>query len=99
MGMDGSELIEVRPALEAFAAQVFAGFARSDQRATGLRYLRGLMLDGRRKPMQPMAERLGVDHQRLQQFLTSSTWDVTGCAAGWQPLRSRRSPRRCGWWT
>ena len=25
--------------------------------------------------MQPMAERLGVDHQRLQQFITSSTWD------------------------
>src|SRR3954452_1639346 len=76
--MDGSELIEIRPALEAFAAQVFAGFARSDQRETGLRYLRGLMLDGRRKSMQPMAERLGVDHQQLQQFLTSSTWDVTG---------------------
>jgi SRSO17 transposase len=25
--------------------------------------------------MQPMAARLGVDHQRLQQFVTSSTWD------------------------
>jgi SRSO17 transposase len=26
--------------------------------------------------MQPMAERLRVDHQRLQQFVTSSPWDV-----------------------
>jgi SRSO17 transposase len=25
--------------------------------------------------MQPMAARLGTDHQRLQQFITSSTWD------------------------
>lgn len=25
--------------------------------------------------MQPMAQRLGVDHQQLQQFITSSTWD------------------------
>jgi hypothetical protein len=25
--------------------------------------------------MQPMAERLGVDHQGLSQFITSSTWD------------------------
>jgi hypothetical protein len=25
--------------------------------------------------MQPMAERLGVDHQQLQQFVTSSTCD------------------------
>lgn len=64
--------------LEDFAAGVFAGLPRSDQRATGLRYLRGLMLDGRRKSMQPMAQRLGVDHQQLQQFLTSSTWDVGG---------------------
>src|SRR5690349_15289206 len=57
---------------------MFAPLARRDQRAKGLTYLRGLMLDGRRKSMQPMAERLGVDHQRLQQFLTSSTWDLTG---------------------
>jgi SRSO17 transposase len=54
---------------------MFAGFARADQRATGLRYLRGLILDGQRKSMQPMAARLGVDHQQLQQFMTSSTWD------------------------
>jgi hypothetical protein len=25
--------------------------------------------------MQPMATRLGVDHQQLQQFVTSLTWD------------------------
>ncbi|GAB3890352.1 transposase [Kibdelosporangium lantanae] len=25
--------------------------------------------------MQPMAERLGVDHQQLQQFVSTSTWD------------------------
>jgi len=68
----------MRAQLETFAGTVFAGLPRSDQRATGLRYLRGLMLDGRRKSMQPMAERLGVDHQQLQQFLTSSTWDVAG---------------------
>ncbi|OKI85209.1 IS701 family transposase [Micromonospora sp. CB01531] len=76
--MDERELVRVRAQLEDFAAGVFAGLRRSDQRATGLRYLRGLMLDGRRKSMQPMAERLGVDHQQLQQFLTSSTWDVAG---------------------
>jgi SRSO17 transposase len=33
------------------------------------------MLDGKRKSMQSMAAQLGVDHQRLQQFVTSSTWD------------------------
>ena len=64
--------------LQEFAAEVFAGLRRVDQRETGVRYLRGLMLDGQRKSMQPMAARLGVDHQQLQQFLTSSTWDVVG---------------------
>jgi SRSO17 transposase len=66
---------QVRPRLEAFAAVMLGGLSRSDQRAKGELYLRGLMLDGKRKSMQPMAARLGVDHQQLQQFVTSSTWD------------------------
>src|SRR4051794_1153457 len=69
---------QVRPRLEAFAAQMLGGLARSDQRVKGELYLRGLMLDGKRKSMQPMAARLGVDHQQLQQFVTSSTWDHVG---------------------
>lgn len=75
--MDADALQGVRGELEAFAGEVFAGFARADQRDAGLTYLRGLMLDGARKSMQPMADRLGTDHQRLQQFVTSSTWDHT----------------------
>jgi SRSO17 transposase len=54
---------------------MLGGFARRDQRAKGELYLRGLMLGGKRKSMQPMTERLGVDHQQLQQFITTSTWD------------------------
>src|SRR6266513_4562482 len=65
----------VRPRLVGFAAQMLVGVPRSDQRAKGGLYLRGLLTDGARKSMQPMAERLGVDHQGLQQFVTSSTWD------------------------
>jgi SRSO17 transposase len=38
-------------------------------------YLRGLLTDGQRKSMVAMAARLGTDHQRLQQFITSSAWD------------------------
>lgn len=57
---------------------MFEPLPRSDQRAAGALYVRGLLLDGQRKSMQPMAERLGVDHQRLQQFMSSSTWDFVG---------------------
>lgn len=60
---------------------VFAPLVRSDQRAKGETYLRGLLLDGRRKSMQPMAARLGVDHQGLQQFVTTSTWDTMAVRA------------------
>jgi SRSO17 transposase len=71
----------VRQRLEAFAADVFTPLARSDQRVKGETYLRGLLLDGRRKSMQPMAARLGVDHQGLQQFVTTSTWDTMAVRA------------------
>src|SRR5437764_11299320 len=74
-GMTPQEIAEVRPWLLAFAGQMLGGRARKDQRAAGELYVRGLLADGRRKSMQPMAERLGVDHQRLQQFITTSTWD------------------------
>src|ERR671927_105333 len=74
--MTPEELAAVRGRLEEFAAEVFAPLDRSDQRVKGQTYLRGLLLDGRRKSMQPMAERLGVDHQGLQQLVSSSTWAV-----------------------
>src|SRR5215469_1668189 len=73
--MTPQEIAEVRPRLVSFAGQMLGGLARSDQRAAGELYVRGLLADGRRKSMVPMAARLGVDHQRLQQFITSSTWD------------------------
>jgi SRSO17 transposase len=75
------ELFVVRQRLEAFAADVFVPLARSDQRVKGETYVRGLLLDGRRKSMQPMAARLGVDHQGLQQFVTTSTWDTAAVRA------------------
>src|SRR5260370_28561909 len=73
--MTPQEIAEVRPRLLEFAAEMLGGLPRKDQRAAGELYVRGLLTDGQRKSMQPMAARLGVDHQRLQQFITSSTWD------------------------
>jgi SRSO17 transposase len=73
--MTPDEIAEIRPRLLDFTAEMLGGLPRKDQRAAGELYVRGLLTDGQRKSMQPMAERLGVDHQRLQQFITSSTWD------------------------
>jgi SRSO17 transposase len=73
--MTPDEIAEVRPRLLGFAAEMLGGLPRKDQRAAGELYVRGLLMDGQRKSMVPMAARLGTDHQRLQQFITSSTWD------------------------
>ena len=87
--MDAAGLVRVGEQLDSFVGEVFSSLPRKDQRATAGLYLRGLMLDGRRKSMQPMAARLGVDHQRLQQFVTSSPWDVV-------PVRKTLSRMACG---
>ena len=84
-GMTPGELAAVWGRLEEFAVEMFAPLARRDQRDKGATYVRGLLLDGRRKSMQPMAARLGVDEQGLQQFV-SSTWAV-------EPVRERLARR------
>ncbi|MCX4645360.1 MULTISPECIES: IS701 family transposase [unclassified Streptomyces] len=74
--MDAHEVNRARAKLALFVADVFASVPRKDQRAKGDCYLRGLMLDGRRKSIQAMAERLpDGNEQNLQQFVNQSTWD------------------------
>ena len=86
--MDAAGLVRVDEQLDSFVGEVFSSLERKDRRATAGLYVRGLMLDGRRKSMQPMAARLRVDHQRLQQFVTSSPWEV-------EPVRKTLSRRAC----
>jgi SRSO17 transposase len=61
--VDAAALTDVGERLDSFVDQVFSSLTRKDQRATAGVYARGLILDGRRKSMQPMAQRLGIDHQ------------------------------------
>jgi SRSO17 transposase len=82
-GLAPAELARIRGRLEAFAEDIFASLPRTDQRARGECYLRGLMLDGRRKSIEPMAQRLGeVHYQALHHFVAASPWD-------WRPVRRR----------
>jgi SRSO17 transposase len=68
--------------LAEFVADVFASVPR-----WGECYLRGLMLDGRRKSVQPMADRLPDGNmQALQRFVNQSPWD-------WLPVRRRVAER------
>jgi SRSO17 transposase len=53
-------------------------FPRSDQFRQCDIYLHGLLLDGERKSIQPLSQRVpGGDEQRLQQFVNQSPWDPT----------------------
>jgi SRSO17 transposase len=82
-GIPPAELAAVRGRLEAFTEDIFESLPRTDQRARGECYLRGLMLDGRRKSVEPMAQRLGeVHYQALHHFVAVSPWD-------WRPVRRR----------
>ncbi|MFD0492695.1 IS701 family transposase [Streptomyces rhizosphaericus] len=85
--MDSHEVNRVRASLALFVADVFASVPRKDQRAKGDCYLRGLMMDGRRKSIQAMASRLpDGNEQNLQQFVNQSTWDPV-------PVRRRIAER------
>ena len=89
VGLRSRELASVRGRLVAFAEEMLAPVARKDQRRWGEVYLRGLMLDGKRKSIQPMAERLqDGDEQCLQQFVNQSPW-------AWEPVRERLATRMC----
>jgi SRSO17 transposase len=76
-GLSDRRLARIGGRLEAFAGEAFDGaLVRSEQRKWSGVYLRGLMLDGRRKSIEPMAGRLeDGDEQGLQQFVNQSPWD------------------------
>jgi len=75
-GVNAADLASARAALVEFAEEMYGSLARCDQRVKGEQYVRGLLLEGRRKSIQPMAARLpDGDEQGLQQFITDSPWD------------------------
>ena len=81
------ELARARARLVAFAEEMLAPLGRRDQRRWGEVYLRGLMLEGKRKSIEPMAARLADgDEQCLQQFVNQSPWE-------WRPVRARLARR------
>ena len=59
-GLSDRELARARGRLVEFSLEMFESMARKDQRRWGEVYLRGLMLDGKRKSVEPMAARLAT---------------------------------------
>src|SRR4030042_1750184 len=61
--------------LEAFWADVVLPMGRKERRQHAEEYIRGLLMDGERKSIEPIADRLpDGDVQALQQFVNQSPW-------------------------
>ena len=60
--------------LQKFIEPLVADLGRSERRESAALYVQGLLLPGQRKSIEPMAARLRVDSQKLQQFISDSPW-------------------------
>ena len=72
-----------------FLAPALAELGRTERRVAATRYVHGLLMPGQRKSIEPMAERLGVDSQSLQQFVSDSPWSDQ---ALWKVVRQQIIP-------
>ena len=73
--MKAREIERFRSKLEAFLADVVVPMGRKERGQHAEEYVRGLLMDGERKSIEPMANRIpGGDVQALQQFVNQSPW-------------------------
>lgn len=80
--MDQKRLATLAPQFEQYLDEVTADIRRTDHRKWSGAYIRGLLLDGDRKSIAPMAKRVrdiddeeGDYEQSLQQFISDGVWD------------------------
>jgi len=75
--MTPRELKALDQQLTAFLKDVLAPLGRKERRHWARVYVQGLRLDGERKSIEPMADRIpGADVQALRQFVGQSPWAV-----------------------
>ena len=85
--MTENQIGKCRQRLERFLLNLLEPIGRSERRHWGELYVRGLLQDGERKSIEPMAARLPDGNvQAMQQFVGQSPWD-------WKPIWSRLSRR------
>ncbi len=85
--MDKKQLQQCRARLETHLRDLLEPVGRIDRRNWGAVYVRGLLLNGERKSIEPMANRLPDGNiQAMQQFIGQSPRDPT-------PIRRRLAER------
>jgi SRSO17 transposase len=85
--MTENQIAKCRQRLERFLLDLLEPIGRSERRHWGERYVRGLLQDGERKSIEPMAARLPDGNvQAMQQFVGQSPWE-------WQEVWARLGKR------
>ena len=75
--MTPQELKALDQRLTTFLEDLLAPLGRKERRHWARVYVQGLLLDGERKSIEPMADRIpGADVQALRQFVGQSPWAV-----------------------
>ncbi len=65
----------VYPGIDEYMAQFFKYFHRSEGRDLTMCYVVGLMMEGERKSVEPMSERVNASERSMQRLLTEVKWD------------------------
>jgi SRSO17 transposase len=85
--MTHAQLAQCRKRLEQFVTDLVAPLGRSERRHRADVYVRGLLLDGERKSIEPLAARVpDCNVQALQQLVGQSPWE-------WLPVWERLAQR------
>lgn len=85
--MTDAQVEKCRKRLEQFLKDLLEPVGRSERRHWGAVYIRGLLVNGERKSIEPLAARSADGNvQALQQFVGQSPWD-------WMPLWERLAKR------
>lgn len=85
--MTEAQLARCRKRLEQFLVDLLEPLGRRERRHWGAVYVRGLLLEGERKSIEPMARRLpDGNEQALQQLVGQSPWE-------WAPVWERLARR------
>jgi len=83
--MNTTQLRAIEQRLASFLAELVPSMGRAERQHWAGMYIRGLLLDGERKSIEPMAARLpGADAQALGQFVNQSPWP-------WEPVQAALS--------
>ncbi len=92
-----SEILGMRKELERYLEEFRPLIGRSERMHWCQQYVCGLMLNGERKSIQPMAERMpGGNEQNMQQFVNQSPWETEAVLKLLNKKMLRDKGKACG---